>query len=37
VSFVDVQSKSRLPLAFSVSKGEDRRNEDSFYRSAKGV
>ena len=32
-----VQAKSRLPLAFSVPKGEDQRNEDSFHRSAKGV
>ena len=29
--------KSRLPLAFSVPKREDQHNEDSFYRSAKGV
>ena len=32
-----MQAKSRLPLAFSVPKGEDQRNEDSFHRSAKGV
>src|SRR5437870_8509339 len=32
-----VQAKSQLPLAFSVPKGEDQRNEDSFRRSAKGV
>jgi hypothetical protein len=32
-----VRPKSRLPLAFSVPKREDQRNEDSFYRSAKGV
>ena len=31
-----VRPKSRLPLAFSVSKGEGH-NEDSFQRSAKGV
>ncbi len=37
MSSVDVRPKSRLPLAFSVSKAEDGRNEDSFYRSAKGV
>jgi hypothetical protein len=37
VSSVETPSKSRLPLAFSVSKEEDRRNEDSFCRSAKGV
>ena len=33
----DVRPKSRLPLAFSIPKAEDRRNEDSFHRSAKGV
>ena len=33
----DLRSKSRLPLAFSVPKREDQHNEDSFYRSAKGV
>ena len=33
----DLQSKSRLPLAFSVPKREDQNNEDSFRRSAKGV
>jgi hypothetical protein len=32
-----VRQKSALPLAFSVPKAEDRRNEDSFHRSAKGV
>jgi hypothetical protein len=37
VSVPAVQAKSRLPLAFSVPKGEDQRNEDSFHRSAKGV
>src|SRR6266567_6641702 len=37
VSGSAVQAKSRLPLAFSVPKGEDQRNEDSFHRSAKGV
>jgi len=34
---VDVRSKSRLPLAFSIPKAESRQNEDSFCRSAKGV
>ena len=29
--------QAKLPLAFSVPKGEDQRNEDSFHRSAKGV
>jgi hypothetical protein len=37
VSVPAVQAKSQLPLAFSVPKGEDQRNEDSFHRSAKGV
>src|SRR6266576_3555422 len=37
VSGSAVQAKSRLPLAFSVPKGEDQHNEDSFHRSAKGV
>jgi hypothetical protein len=38
VSQAEVQQQSRLPLAFTVPKGEDRRNEDSFYyRSAKGI
>ena len=32
-----MQPKLPLPLAFSIPKGEDWRNEDSFYRSAKGV
>jgi hypothetical protein len=32
-----VRSKSRLPLAFSIPKCEDCRNEDQFYRSGKGV
>ena len=32
-----MRTKSRLPLAFSFPKAEDRRNEDSFHRSAKGV
>jgi hypothetical protein len=32
-----VGSKSRLPLAFSIPKCEDCRNEDQFYRSGKGV
>jgi len=32
-----VQSTSRLPLAFSIPKCEDCRNEDQFYRSGKGV
>jgi hypothetical protein len=36
VSPADARSKSRLPLAFSVPKGEGQ-NEDSFHRSAKGV
>ena len=31
------QPNLRLPLAFTVPKGEARRNEDSFRRSAKGV
>ena len=33
----EVGAKSRLPLAFSVPKREDQHNEDSFYRSSKGV
>jgi hypothetical protein len=33
----DARSKSRLPLAFSVSKGGDWKNEDSFHRSTRGV
>jgi hypothetical protein len=33
----ELRSKSRMPLAFSVPKREDQHNEDSFYRSAKGV
>jgi len=37
VSTADAQPKSRLPLAFSIRKGEDRRNEDCFHRSARGV
>ena len=37
MSTADVRTKSRLPLAFSFPKAEDRRNEDSFHRSAKGV
>src|SRR5262245_2393449 len=37
VRVADVRPKSRLPLAFSFPKAEDRRNEDSFHRSAKGV
>jgi hypothetical protein len=37
VSTADVRPKSRLPLAFSIPKAEDVRNEDSFQRSAKGV
>ncbi|HXW29165.1 MAG TPA: hypothetical protein VEK55_07360 [Xanthobacteraceae bacterium] len=32
-----MRSKSRLPLAFSIPKSEDCRNEDQFYRSGKGV
>jgi hypothetical protein len=32
-----MQPKPRLPLAFSIPKVEDRRNEDSFHRSARGV
>lgn len=32
-----MRPKSRLPLAFSVAKVDDRRNEDSYQRSAKGV
>lgn len=32
-----MRSKSRLPLAFSIPKREDCRNEDQFYRSGKGV
>jgi len=34
---VPARSKSRLPLAFSIPKCEDCRNEDQFYRSGKGV
>ena len=37
VSAHDRQTNSRLPLAFTVPKAEDRRNEDSFRRSSKGV
>jgi hypothetical protein len=37
VSPAHAQPKSRLPLAFTIPKAEDRRNEDSFHRSAKGV
>jgi hypothetical protein len=37
VSSADVPSNSHLPLAFSIPKGGEPRNEDSFYRSAKGV
>lgn len=33
----DLRQRSRLPLAFSVPKGRDLRNEDSFHRAAKGV
>ena len=33
----DKRPKPRLPLAFSVSKGSDWKNEDSFHRSNKGV
>jgi hypothetical protein len=33
----DLRPKSRLPLAFSVPKGDDLRNEDSFHRSTRGV
>jgi hypothetical protein len=33
----EARSRSRLPLAFSVPKGEDWKNEDSFHRSTKGV
>jgi hypothetical protein len=33
----EVRAKSRLPLAFSVPKCGDQHNEDSFYRSSKGV
>src|SRR5947209_7686287 len=36
-ALADVRSKSRLPLAFSIPKGGDLRNEDSFHRTAKGV
>ena len=32
-----MRAKSRLPLAFSIAKSDDGRNEDSFRRSAKGV
>jgi hypothetical protein len=32
-----VRTKARLPLAFSVAKREDCRNEDQFYRSGKGI
>ena len=37
MSSADVRSSARLPLAFSVPKGNDLRNEDSFHRTAKGV
>jgi hypothetical protein len=32
-----VRPKSRLPLAFSIPKGDDKHNEDRFHRSTKGV
>jgi hypothetical protein len=32
-----VRTKARLPLAFSIAKCEDCRNEDHFYRSGKGI
>ena len=32
-----MRPKSRLPLAFSTPKGDDKHNEDRFHRSAKGV
>jgi hypothetical protein len=37
VSCAILQPRPRLPLAFSIPKSEDRPNEDSFQRSAKGV
>jgi hypothetical protein len=37
VSPTPVRAKARLPLAFSIAKCEDCRNEDQFYRSGKGV
>jgi len=37
VTSATVRAKARLPLAFSVPKSEDWRNEDSFHRSANGV
>jgi len=37
VNTADAKPKSRLPLAFSIRKAEDRRNEDCFHRSARGV
>jgi len=33
----DARPKARLPLAFSVPKGADWKNEDSFHRSTRGV
>lgn len=32
-----MRPKSRLPLAFSIPKSDDKHNEDRFHRSAKGV
>jgi len=32
-----VRPKARLPLAFSIPKGDDKHNEDRFHRSTKGV
>jgi hypothetical protein len=37
VSTPEVRQKSRLPLALTIPKTEDSRNEDGFYRSSKGV
>jgi len=33
----DERAKSRLPLAFSIAKADDKHNEDRFHRSTKGV
>jgi hypothetical protein len=37
VSTSEVRQKSRLPLALTIPKTEDSRNEDGFYRSSKGI
>jgi hypothetical protein len=37
LSVRDAQPKSRLPLAFTIAKADERYNEDRYHRSAKGV